>query len=111
MSMAASRICASITQYQMEAANTNDPSSARIMHFKARLQWEITTFVTSILQYSAARHIISVISSPVTHILQLFPQLTWNTIQEIPPGLYPAKLLHGGLDTLQSQMNYGNGIG
>ncbi|KAG1721337.1 hypothetical protein EDB19DRAFT_1917379 [Suillus lakei] len=80
MSMAASCICASITQYQTEAANTNNPSSAQIMHFGAGLQWEITTFVTPILQYSAARHIISVIPSPVAYILQLFPQLTWNTV-------------------------------
>lgn len=41
MSMAASRIRASISQYQMEAANTEEPSAARIMHFKAGLQWEI----------------------------------------------------------------------
>lgn len=41
MSMAASRIRASITQYQMEAAHTEEPSAARIMHFKAGLQWEI----------------------------------------------------------------------
>jgi hypothetical protein len=41
MSMAASRIRASISQYQTEAANTDDPSAARIMHFKAGLQWEI----------------------------------------------------------------------
>jgi hypothetical protein len=41
MAMAASRIRASISQYQTEAANTNDPSAARIMHFKAGLQWEI----------------------------------------------------------------------
>jgi len=41
MSMAASRIRASISQYQTEAANTDDPSSARILHFKAGLQWEI----------------------------------------------------------------------
>ncbi|KAG1765465.1 hypothetical protein EV702DRAFT_1051002 [Suillus placidus] len=40
MVMAASRIRASILQYQMEADNTDDPS-ALIMHFKARLQWEI----------------------------------------------------------------------
>ena len=42
MSMAASRIRASISQFQMEATNTDDPSAARIMHFKAGLQWEIT---------------------------------------------------------------------
>ncbi|KAG1720212.1 hypothetical protein EDB19DRAFT_1918111 [Suillus lakei] len=82
LTMAASRIRASISQYQLEAANTDDPSAARIMHFKAGLQWEITTFVTPILQYSAARNIISVIPNPVTHILQLFPQLTWNIVPD-----------------------------
>ncbi|KAG1827342.1 uncharacterized protein BJ212DRAFT_1294642 [Suillus subaureus] len=61
MSMAASHIQASISQYQMEAANTEEPSATQIMHFKARLQWEIT--------YSAARHIISVIPNLVAHIL------------------------------------------
>ncbi|KAG1749478.1 hypothetical protein EDB19DRAFT_1904594 [Suillus lakei] len=80
MSMAASCIRASITQYQTKAANTNYPSWAWIMHFKAGLQWEITMFVTPILQYSAARHIISVIPSLVAHILQLFPQLTWHMV-------------------------------
>ncbi|KAG1720024.1 hypothetical protein EDB19DRAFT_1918327 [Suillus lakei] len=109
--MAASRIRASISQYQSEAANTDDPSAARIMHFKAGLQWEITTFVTPILQYSAARNIILVIPNLVAHILQLFPQLAWNIVREIPPGLYPAMILHGGSDTLQSRTNYGSGIG
>ena len=42
LTMAASQIQASISQYQSEAANTDDPSAARIMHFKAGLQWEIT---------------------------------------------------------------------
>ncbi|KAG2141224.1 hypothetical protein DEU56DRAFT_754944 [Suillus clintonianus] len=32
-------------------------------------------------------------------------------IWEIHPGLYPAMILHGGLDALQSLTNYGNGIG
>jgi hypothetical protein len=40
MSMAASRIRACISQYQMEAAHTDVPS-ARITHLKAGLQWEI----------------------------------------------------------------------
>ncbi|KAG1850399.1 hypothetical protein DFJ58DRAFT_729278 [Suillus subalutaceus] len=80
MSMAASRIRASISQYQMEAAHTQEPSATRITHFKAGLQWEIATFVTSILQYSAASNIISVVPSPVAHILQLIPELTWNMV-------------------------------
>ncbi|KAG2147761.1 uncharacterized protein EDB93DRAFT_1250474 [Suillus bovinus] len=63
MSMSASCIRASISQYQAEAPNNNLPPLARIRHFKARLQWEITTFVTPILQYSAARNIISVVPS------------------------------------------------
>ncbi|KAG1723345.1 hypothetical protein EDB19DRAFT_1834647 [Suillus lakei] len=54
LTMAASRIRASISQYQSEAANTDDPSAARIMHFKAGLQWEIT----------------------------LFPQLAWNIVPD-----------------------------
>lgn len=41
MAMAASRIRASISQYQMEAAETEELSPARIMCFKAGLQWEI----------------------------------------------------------------------
>ncbi|KAG1723676.1 uncharacterized protein EDB91DRAFT_1087748 [Suillus paluster] len=89
MSMAASRIRASISQYQMEATHTEEPSAARIMHFKAGLQWEIATFVTPLLQYSAARNIILVVSSPVTHILRLIPELTWNMVPRqhlfIPP--------------------------
>ncbi|KAG2078050.1 hypothetical protein BDR04DRAFT_1147750 [Suillus decipiens] len=52
------------------------------MHFKAGLQWEISTFVTPLLQYSAARHIISVVPTPVAHILALFPMLTWNTVPD-----------------------------
>ncbi|KAG1833192.1 hypothetical protein DFJ58DRAFT_918119 [Suillus subalutaceus] len=82
MSMAASRIRASISQYQMEAAHTEEPSAAQIMRFKAGLQWEIATFVTLILQYSAARNIISVVLSPVAHILQLIPKLTWNMVPD-----------------------------
>ncbi|KAG1750575.1 uncharacterized protein EDB91DRAFT_1244158 [Suillus paluster] len=82
MSMAASRIRASISQYQMEATHTEEPSAARIMHFKAGLQWEIATFVTPLLQYSAARNIILVVPSPVTHILRLIPELTWNMVPD-----------------------------
>ncbi|KAG2361662.1 hypothetical protein BDR07DRAFT_1377080 [Suillus spraguei] len=67
--------------YQMEAAN-NPPSSARIMYFKAGLQWEINTFVTPLLQYSAARNIVSVVPSPVAHVLTLYPMLTWNTVPD-----------------------------
>ncbi|KAG1726446.1 uncharacterized protein EDB91DRAFT_1254348 [Suillus paluster] len=88
MSMAASRIQASISQYQMEATHTEEPSAARIMHFKARLQWEIA--------YSAARNIILVVPSPVTHILRLIPELTWDMIWGIPPGLYQPMELNGG---------------
>ncbi|KAG2138238.1 hypothetical protein BD769DRAFT_1663818 [Suillus cothurnatus] len=65
-----------------EAANNNVPSTARIMHFKAGLQWEIGTFVTPLLQYAAARNIISVVPTPVSHILQLFPMLTWNMVPD-----------------------------
>ena len=36
------RASASISQYQAEAANNNLPPLARIRHFKAGLQWEIT---------------------------------------------------------------------
>ncbi|KAG2352086.1 hypothetical protein BDR07DRAFT_1499296 [Suillus spraguei] len=79
--MAASHIRACISQYQMEAAN-NPPSSAQIIYFKARLQWEINTFVMPLLQYSAARNIISVVPSLVTHILTLYPMLTWNTVPD-----------------------------
>ncbi|KAG1724141.1 uncharacterized protein EDB91DRAFT_1255360 [Suillus paluster] len=82
MSMAASRIRASISQYQMEATHTEEPSAAWIMHFKAGLQWEIATFVTPLLQYSAARNIILVVPSPVTHILRLIPELTWNMVSD-----------------------------
>ncbi|KAG2126355.1 uncharacterized protein EDB93DRAFT_1109674, partial [Suillus bovinus] len=80
MSMSALRIHASISQYQVEAANNNLPPLARIRHFKAGLQWEITTFVMPILQYSAARNIISVVPSPIAHILHLIPGHTWNTV-------------------------------
>ena len=38
--------------------------------------------MTPILQYSAARNIISVIPKPVAHILQLFPQLAWNIVPD-----------------------------
>ncbi|KAG1834325.1 hypothetical protein DFJ58DRAFT_821613, partial [Suillus subalutaceus] len=86
--------------------HTQEPSATRITHFKAGLQWEIATFVTPILQYSAARNIISVVPSPVAHILQLIPELTWNMVpdhifsshlcqfQDVadlgdPPALYP----------------------
>ncbi|KAG1729167.1 hypothetical protein EDB19DRAFT_1832539 [Suillus lakei] len=65
LTMAASRIRASISQYQSEAANTDDPSAARIMHFKAGLQWEIT--------YSAARNIISVIPNRSLIFFSCFP--------------------------------------
>ncbi|KAG1723660.1 uncharacterized protein EDB91DRAFT_1087732 [Suillus paluster] len=82
MSMAASRIRASISQYQMEATHTEEPSAAWIMHFKAGLQWEIATFVTPLLQYSAARNIILVVPSPVTHILWLIPELTWDMVPD-----------------------------
>ncbi|KAG2136092.1 uncharacterized protein EDB93DRAFT_1254075 [Suillus bovinus] len=80
MSMSASRICTSISQYQAKAANNNLSPLAQIRHFKAGLQWEITTFVTPILQYSAARNIISAIPSPIAHILYLIPGHTWNTV-------------------------------
>ncbi|KAG1813012.1 hypothetical protein DFJ58DRAFT_919401 [Suillus subalutaceus] len=46
----------------------------RITHFKAGLQWEIA--------YSAARNIISVVPSPVAHILQLIPELAWNMVPD-----------------------------
>ncbi|KAG2030277.1 hypothetical protein BDR03DRAFT_974786 [Suillus americanus] len=82
MAMAGSRIRASISQYQMEAAHTKGPSAARIMHFKAGLQWEIKTFVTPILQYSAARNISLIVLSPIAHILQLIPELTWNMVPD-----------------------------
>ncbi|KAG2132126.1 uncharacterized protein EDB93DRAFT_1255311 [Suillus bovinus] len=78
MSMSASRIRACIFQYQAQAANNNLPPLAWIRHFKAGLQWDITTFVTPILQYSAARKIISVIPSPIAHILHLIAGHTWN---------------------------------
>ncbi|KAG2066575.1 hypothetical protein BDR04DRAFT_1160135 [Suillus decipiens] len=83
LEMAASCIHACISQYQNEAANSNVPSASQITHFKAGLQWEISTFVTPLLQYSAARHIISVVPTPVAHILALFPMLTWNMLQSL----------------------------
>ncbi|KAG2145402.1 uncharacterized protein EDB93DRAFT_1104659 [Suillus bovinus] len=55
---------------------------AWIRHFKAGLQWKITTFVMPILQYSAARNIISVIPSPIAHILHLIPGHTWNMVPD-----------------------------
>ncbi|KAG2145415.1 uncharacterized protein EDB93DRAFT_1251279 [Suillus bovinus] len=82
MSMSASHIRASISQYQVEAANNNLPLLAWIRHFKAGLQWKITTFVMPILQYSAARNIISVIPSPIAHILHLIPGHTWNMVPD-----------------------------
>ncbi|KAG2129237.1 uncharacterized protein EDB93DRAFT_1256298 [Suillus bovinus] len=39
-------------------------------------------FVTPILQYSAARNIISVIPSPIAHILHLIPGHTWSTVPD-----------------------------
>ncbi|KAG2074020.1 hypothetical protein BDR04DRAFT_1151472 [Suillus decipiens] len=74
LEMAASCIHACISQYQNEAANSNVPSAAQIMHFKAGLQWEIS--------YAAARHIISVVPTLVAHILALFPMLTWKTVPD-----------------------------
>ncbi|KAG2071461.1 hypothetical protein BDR04DRAFT_1154368 [Suillus decipiens] len=102
LEMATSHICACISQYQNEAANSNVPSAAQIMHFKAGLQWEISTFFTPLLQYSAARYIISVAPTLVAHILALFPMLTWNTFWVIPPGLCLTIMLHGGSETTQS---------
>ncbi|KAG2130933.1 uncharacterized protein EDB93DRAFT_1255676 [Suillus bovinus] len=90
----------------VEAANNNLPPLAQIRHFKAGLQWEITTFVTPILQYSAARNIIPVIPSPIAHILHLIPGHTWN--YEIHPRSYPAMIPHGGWEKLQSRTNHGN---
>ncbi|KAG2076372.1 hypothetical protein BDR04DRAFT_1149416 [Suillus decipiens] len=102
LEMAASCIRACISQYQNEAAKSNVPFAAQIMHFKAGLQWEISTFVTPLLQYSAARHIISVVPTLVAHILVLFPMLAWNTFQVIPPRLCLTIMLHGGSETTQS---------
>ncbi|KAG1722440.1 uncharacterized protein EDB91DRAFT_1256060 [Suillus paluster] len=81
LAMAASCIQACISQYQTEAAENNVPL-AQIIYFKARIQWEITTFVTPNLQYSVARNIISVIPPLIAHILPLFPQLIWNAVPD-----------------------------
>ncbi|KAG2111391.1 hypothetical protein BD769DRAFT_1674391 [Suillus cothurnatus] len=78
LTLSLSDICNTLS----EAANNNVPSTAWIMHFKAGLQWEIGTFVTPLLQYAAAKNIISVVPTPVSHILQLFPMLTWNTVPD-----------------------------
>ncbi|KAG1894213.1 uncharacterized protein F5891DRAFT_1195499 [Suillus fuscotomentosus] len=58
LAMAGSRVCACISQYRTEAAN-NGISSDRIKYFKAGLQWEMNTFVTPLLQYSASQNIVS----------------------------------------------------
>ncbi|KAG2358553.1 hypothetical protein BDR07DRAFT_1489301 [Suillus spraguei] len=82
LNMAASRIRACISQYQMEAAN-NPPSSARIMYFKAGLQWEININICyATPANSAARNIVSVVPSLVAHILTFYPMLTWNIVPD-----------------------------
>ncbi|KAG1798283.1 uncharacterized protein HD556DRAFT_1440623 [Suillus plorans] len=81
LAMAGSRVRACISQYQTEAAN-NGLSSDRIKYFKAGLQWEMNTFVTPLLQYSASQNIVSVLPVPVAYILKLYPMLTWNTVPD-----------------------------
>ncbi|KAG1775020.1 hypothetical protein EV702DRAFT_1047327 [Suillus placidus] len=81
LAMAASRVRACISQYQTEAANSV-LSSDQVEYFKAGLKWEMNTFVTPVLQYSAAHNIVSVVPVPVAHILKLYPMLTWNTVPD-----------------------------
>ncbi|KAG2086529.1 uncharacterized protein F5147DRAFT_764930 [Suillus discolor] len=81
LAMAGSRVRACISQYRTEAAN-NGLSSDRIKYFKAGLQWEMNTFVTPLLQYSASQNIVSVLPVPVAYILKLYPMLTWNTVPD-----------------------------
>ncbi|KAG2340557.1 hypothetical protein BDR05DRAFT_1002379 [Suillus weaverae] len=81
LAMAATRVRACISQYQTEAANSV-LSSDRVKYFKAGLRWEMNTFVTPVLQYSAAHNIVSVVPVPVAHILKLYPMLTWNTVPD-----------------------------
>ncbi|KAG1723309.1 uncharacterized protein EDB91DRAFT_1255704 [Suillus paluster] len=88
LTMAASRIRACVAQYQKEAAEMDLPC-ARITHFKTWLQWEILTFVTPLLQYSAAHNIISVMPIPITHLLLLIPQQSWT---EVPDHVFAAHL-------------------
>ncbi|KAG1785396.1 uncharacterized protein HD556DRAFT_1458581 [Suillus plorans] len=63
LAMAGSRVRACISQYRTEAAN-NGLSADRIKYFKAGLQWEMSTFVTPLLQYSASQNIVSVLPVP-----------------------------------------------
>ncbi|KAG2122951.1 uncharacterized protein EDB93DRAFT_1110915 [Suillus bovinus] len=81
MSMSALCICASISQYQVEAANNNLSPLAWIRHFKSRLQWEIT-----------------ITSFPITSVCFMTSQ-----IPEIHPGSYLAMIPHGGWKKLQSR--------
>ncbi|KAG1793403.1 uncharacterized protein HD556DRAFT_1536459 [Suillus plorans] len=81
LAMAGSRVRACISQYRTEAAN-NGLSADRIKYFKAGLQWEMSTFVTPLLQYSASQNIVSVLPVPVAYILKLYPMLTWNTVPD-----------------------------
>ncbi|KAG1783669.1 hypothetical protein EV702DRAFT_1190693 [Suillus placidus] len=57
LAMAALCVRACISQYQTEAANSIHLSSDLVEYFKAGLQWEMNTFVTPVLQYSAAHNI------------------------------------------------------
>ncbi|KAG2062394.1 hypothetical protein BDR06DRAFT_1016328 [Suillus hirtellus] len=81
LAMAGLRICACISQYWTEAAN-NGLSADWIKYFKAGLQWEMNTFVTPLLQYSASQNIVSVLLVPVAYILKLYPMLTWNMVPD-----------------------------
>ncbi|KAG1815384.1 hypothetical protein EV424DRAFT_1412431 [Suillus variegatus] len=87
--MAGSRVRACISQYRTEAAN-NGLSADRIKYFKAGLQWEMSTFVTPLLQYSASQNIVSVLPVPVAYILKLYPMLTWNTV---PDDRHPSRIV------------------
>ncbi|KAG1893659.1 uncharacterized protein F5891DRAFT_1196096 [Suillus fuscotomentosus] len=107
LAMAGSRVRACISQYWTEAAN-NGLSSDRIKYFKAGLQWEMNTFVTPLLQYSASQNIMSVVLVPVAYILKLYPMLTWNT--DIRPRLCSHIHVHGGWETPQSLINHGSTV-
>ncbi|KAG2107947.1 uncharacterized protein F5147DRAFT_800342 [Suillus discolor] len=87
--MAGSRVRACIAQYQREAVS-NVPSADKIMYFKAGLKWEMNTFVTPVLQYSASKNILSVVPVPVAYILKLYLMLTWNTV---PDDIFSSHLL------------------
>ncbi|KAG1740135.1 uncharacterized protein EDB91DRAFT_1082112 [Suillus paluster] len=88
ITLSATDIAATLAMAASQAAEMDLPC-ARITHFKTGLQWEISTFVTPVLQYSAAHNIISVMPIPVAHLLLLIPQQSWT---EVPDHVFAAHL-------------------